>query len=1633
MAIRPQGEPIPTWLEVPANATLPVVTKVQFLPFGDLTWENYERLCLRYIRLQGYVEFCQQYGVKGQDQEGIDFYARLSQPNRYAVYQCKRIRSLEPSDITNAVTTFLDGGWSDSSQLFVLCTSQSTDDTKFKNVIETQTRRLKQKGIELEILDRDRLSEELKSQAELVDDFFGRPWVEAFCGSDAVTGLGKRLDAGKVIEYRSKLAEFYGYLFNRHDPGIPVRPQIGSPDIDIVDRFVLPDVYSKLAPTSPEFESATEPKPSENINPETGSVERQASSVTKSGRNLRNRLSVDTWLSQADRSVILGGPGSGKSALLRFLALDLLSSSPSLGRLAVRWGYRLPVWVPFPFWTNLYSKGSGVSFQECLRSWFKHFDQDKAWLLVEEALNDQRLLLLVDGLDEWKSEIAARTASDLLQSYIHDRNVAAVLVSRPYGFQRTNVHGDEWQIAELAPLLLEQQQRLTLKWLTIRYQRVAGDANPEAITHKAEKDRQEFVRSLTKSPDLSQLAEIPLLLLLLLYLHLENIPLPDSRFEAYDHVITHFVKEHPLGKRTAASLTDDVSSLEPEEIRNAMAFIAAQVQERFPAEIFADSDIRPLLESFLKDENLGLGLPTHDARNVLKYFTNLEEGSLGLLVSQGKDNLSFFHRSLQEFLASVHLGRLPLASQQSIVRDRLPDPRWHEVILGMIWLCERNDDAEKLTQVIEQMVPDPVNESAKIELLAELAFGDFHLGPTRARELARTVCDDLERSTQSVSTARILSHVIVGLRSNKTRTIAQQRLRRWIFSRGFWSSGAVSALRLWPSSEGTWSVLYRTLHNEESSVQRAAGEVIAHVFKDDSSKADTIADMALRSKDVGQRAAALNCLVAAWPNHPLLSGALDSARVGRSSELRLISISARVRLGIHNQEDFSELLRLSRDAYGIDIDYAWWDQRTNTLVNGWRGDSRLKTICLESAQIGPRMKEGLDRHLARSVLVQAFPQDADVAEMIAHELLRDYPFNGETDLWQLMPVYFQNNIAVVEALDKWAAKLIASQSIHPVELSYAALVGKTDTMKQKLLESLEGWVPFWAVGALLEGWGMSDAVVSDHLSSMTYKQKAFDIAQYIPSILPDPKKARDRLLSLMRDQSSTRLDFIVDGFGRLSEKGDEEEILDACLDRLSTAESFDDIFKSSLIRTFRSHKRIRDLSLSELQARQPMLGAIAEAFAEDEEMRGRVGELLTPLATDTRTQIVSQLPSCRDTNFALELLQSWDSETNSEIKTLASVNYNALLHERNENIEPSLQYLNSMLPCYGLDHEARRQAALAGLLTLRRLDLIKGKSETVAYEGQPVVVEVREGLRENRVFVDCIGKHWDYLKENVEGDISKLFHRSDPSYGFWNELASVGANYPIVADHILAEADLQPSLLQSPNVLKMIGRLEPRSERLLNCCLNALSGNLAPYNWFDAAEAASTLLSEHFRKDPLVEQRLLGLIKNDIIPTGVVMALSKGWPENEILRTLESEIESGIRANDALALYPKYATVEASALPSVFASDLALVHEYRYRGDLLLKPVLARLRNDPSVGPHLLRHVSQSANPSVKATFSKCLAFIGGLTQEYSRWCREEIVRQGKLHSPELGLDLFYKSVRSVSTCLIESLGDAVEEQTLTL
>jgi hypothetical protein len=120
---------------------------------------------------------------------------------------------------------------------------------------------------------------------------------------------------------------------------------------------------------------------------------------------------------------------------------------------------------------------------------------------------------------------------------------------------------------------------------------------------------------LNRSVDLTELAGSPLLLLLLLYLHIEGSVLPRHRFEAYRYLVDHLVREHPMRKRVAALSADFQARLTDDEVLNVLSFVAYLIQDKFPTGLVSENDIRSPLELFLADANsLGLGLTAQEAR-----------------------------------------------------------------------------------------------------------------------------------------------------------------------------------------------------------------------------------------------------------------------------------------------------------------------------------------------------------------------------------------------------------------------------------------------------------------------------------------------------------------------------------------------------------------------------------------------------------------------------------------------------------------------------------------------------------------------------------------------------------------------------------------------------------------------------------------------------------------------------------------------------------------------------------------------------------------------------------------------------------------------------------------------------------
>ena len=217
--------PIPPYLFAHPTEFLgdpPPVPRLQSLPISKLSWENFERLCLRLARLDTELETCRVYGTPGQTQEGIDVYAVERTSGKPRVLQCKRVNRFGPSNLSAAVDLFLNGTWASIATRFTLCTTFRLQSTKLITEIEKQRERLRAAGIQFGVWDAAELDVLLKDQSEIVDDFFGRPWVQLFCPPDGLSRLQNRVTGPTVAEMRAKLAALYTRVFMAHDPGLPV-------------------------------------------------------------------------------------------------------------------------------------------------------------------------------------------------------------------------------------------------------------------------------------------------------------------------------------------------------------------------------------------------------------------------------------------------------------------------------------------------------------------------------------------------------------------------------------------------------------------------------------------------------------------------------------------------------------------------------------------------------------------------------------------------------------------------------------------------------------------------------------------------------------------------------------------------------------------------------------------------------------------------------------------------------------------------------------------------------------------------------------------------------------------------------------------------------------------------------------------------------------------------------------------------------------------------------------------------------------------------------------------------------------------------------------------------------------------
>lgn len=1620
-------ETIPTWLALPAAALKlpPVVTRQQSLPISALAWEDFERLCVRLARNEADVERCQLYGTRGQKQHGIDLFARLKEGTGYRVYQCKNVEDLTAAKIRASVGEFLKGKWSDRAHSLVICTTDDLGAAQKADELVVQTQRMHEAGKTLFVWDESALSAMLKLLPSVVDDFFGREWVSEFCGATAAEQLGNRLDATRTSEFRRECGSLYRQVFNQHDPGLPVGAHQLIPSLSIYERFVMPDVMesrTSQALSDQVYAARIGESASPGVRTRTGSGRQKE---TRAVTEVPARLVAQQWLASGSRFVILGGPGTGKSSLLRYVALDLLSENPRLTDVAVRWGTYLPVWVPFPLWTQMIAaaEDSAPAITDAIRRWLESWGEGRLWPLFEHAMADERLLLLVDGLDEWSNLEAARIAIDRLSVFLGQRSVPALLASRPLGFAQLGLRPEGMQIGTLAPLSQKQQREIALQWFT-HASRAEGESNmtPEGA-RKQEANADAFMGELSASSDLQELAGVPLLLLLLVYLKLHGLVLPSSKQRAYTELLNHLLATHPERRRRAAALIGaDASDLTAEELKQALAAVAYTMQTNAPRGVVSDKEVLTVLESYCCETTLGLGMESAPARRMARNLLALGEQFTGLLVRLAPNDLSFLHRSFQEYLAGEWLARLPFDEQRDVFKSRCADVQWQEPLLAALHLTRRADEVERLMEAMRGAAIGVVDQMQVQALLAAATFGDFTLPAKYTRQVAQEVFDAIENGEWRPQRDRLLGAVAQGLRIARTRPLLLERVRRWFPGRLWWRRRKlIEEMAAWPRSDVLRGAMVRATNDEQHDVALAAAHALASLQPVGDGPCDDLWKLASDSMSWQRRDAALQALYQRWPDEVRGSQLLAAAERIAVPALRVSAIAARVDSAQQTPEDKQYLLRLIGRRTWF---YHGITGRVVALLSaGWAGDKNLLELCVRSVEDDWVPKEGLNWEAAFDTLLMAFEPTEQIGEAIAEALRRhSYAALGRTET-RLLTKY-KGNPYMVSYVEE-----LAGGDKHGLDLDYVALLAPSDTVKEALLKEVRESIPVLPTSILLEGWGIGDQRVEQGLRELAYgpAARASLVARHIPDILTNPEECEARLLNLLEDPKSTDVDRVLEGLLRVHGGKLPPGVVDTTLrllaDVASSAQRERAEVAAALIVGAPQDERVRSVARLEGEQREDALYAVAHEYKGDAEFEAMLCDAVSPLPAEMRGALVQALGTGAHTDTASEqFLRLYDVDGDATVKTHASIGYYGSMQQRGAPLDDAKERLARDLVVYGPDYEARRQAALAGLVCLDDLQPFIDARER-GDDGKPARVRLNDLGNMNVALAELLAEKWSSIEQQLGDQIDRIELRFGGEQSVWEHLALYGEEAESLRTRLLAELEARDPAPVSEEMLRFVARARPRSALLKAYCLVPLRDRDATN---DATRAAAELLGENFGGDENVRRELLaGVPENGIITKKMAIALTEGWPGDEaLLRFGQIMKRAGFRGMNYFEYYSVVIALADQKELRLFYDTLFAVNadEEVHLRSLAVRPLLRRLTRDDEASKNAEDFLRSTGLVNARVSLPRLLSSARGLHGELRTWIRERLSESMRPENLTFGEDLIAGAIRALPHSLLDTL-----------
>ncbi|OJX98417.1 MAG: hypothetical protein BGO96_04445 [Micrococcales bacterium 73-15] len=1585
----------------------PVQTRLAQLPVGELTPENVERLFTRLLETEAHVEHATLYGLPGQAQAGIDVYARTApslDPSSaagrgFVALQSRRVKDLTAASITSAVTDFLAGEWADWCSRFYYATSSSLRDTKLDAAVRSAHDTLAGKGIEFEPWGAEEVSARLRDHPRLVDDFFGRAWVAAFCGEDRAAELGRRITPERAREARAALGSLYRAAF---------RAQGASPTVTGTHTRGLSYLILDTQPASEDTSARTTAlEPEQNEPPVSIQMLEEYAGTPRVMRRRprrparrdpvrtadedRARTPVDEWAESARLRLLIGAPGSGKSSFLMFAAADILAAEPQSAALQRAHGGDLPLWLPFGFLCRHLDGSTTNSVVSAIQAWVTQQGGPSAWDLTQPALDDERAILLVDGVDEWNDPASAEYALGLIESFVSQRRIGAVLTARPYAVDRLNWVAP-WAKAVLAPLSHAQQVDLVTRVLS---ESDTIDRDGPSAPHA-----EAFLAELSQIPALSPLLGTPLFLGLLAT-SWRGESLPPQRFRLFSALVQLLVDKHPQMRRRASSAAG--SEFSTGDMLTVLRGVAYQVRVEGGSAILPRREAeRRFREELRRDD--GLAYPAADAARVAAAVLSQAEDEYGLLVPQGIGMVGFLHRVLLDQLAGEHLATLRPDEQEIALTARAGDPTWRDVLIaGLATQVNAHVNASLLIRLSEHPDVDPVD---KYELIAEAIAADVAI--TTQTQL-RWVTEIIERVNEHATTAHratLIASLVSMTKHASLRPLLLTTFRRWLNAAHPEPTSPLWMLRDAAVAESrVLSTLLWGLRHEDEAVQLNAAHAIAIRYAGDASVGARIETNVREGAKAIDQAFSLLCLGTGWPDWPQLPALMEWARAQITPELRVCS------------------LHLMREAAGGQFDYLSAAEHQWFGEFLWREGLRPREYwtnlavpfvqhALSEQPIAARFvletlsgngQNGGDRSMAWLLACTTFSDDDAIKNWVAGEL--EHPDRHGLVLHNLALI--PESWRADPAFARSAAATIREEAETPPFSDGIITLAESlpdDEALNALLPALDSWRPVRVGAALLERFGQRPevrALFEERLHGPL--ESAAPLAPLALEALGAAEGFR-LLVALLRssaDEGDGEARVLVamavaDAWAQFASTPEDPESV-AILREYDPAELATRCTAvgtghltwhvDSIIAAWPAHEAVVAFALRALQhpryissgIHDPAPPAIvreygARAGATANMMMDAVLDQLAYLQPRLREVLVDALTRSDLTPATLcELLEDWGEDTDLWVQRTALTGlirrverYRISPNAEHTQTEQAKDWLRIQVRAdlcgYGPAHDDRRQTGWVGMLLLGELGLHDGLLETI---GEPTRPGVRLRLLfggVDRELVDLLNANWDEVSTHFGDDLFALLSASNARdvpanarAGVLGQLSTCSSPHPAVSELIRAEADANPQFRNSAEYLLWSHRGRRRDLDLFLACLthvgSSTSGRTGPDEVYDLlVDPDSWHIPADTLHDTLTQQPSL-----DTDPQ-LRALFCELFPNDERSRTMFADLEAWFRSDeprdrrewtDSLTIAVRCSP--ASVLPVIVerAHHQIMLRDAAELFPLLTGPLLRRLRHDP--------------------------------------------------------------------------------------